>query len=288
MKLPSTAHTSRAWRTHELTADFRRARLPRARSVGMSRRLSVRAGGAASGAPTPLGDLALRMPKLTRRITAVHGALFVRAQSGPLARWFGASILVLETVGRRTGRLRATPLAYLSHGDDLVVVPANAGADLAPAWWLNLQTAGHGVAILDNQRRSVRPRIAADTEHQQLWQRLATVAPIDHYQRRTRRPLPIVVLEPIGIAPAGRSATRTPTAGSRPPRAPTADRACRATPPPASTSAPPSTASLPAQASPFAGLQEQLCDQEARTARPAPSSERSPLTTFLPIERLHR
>jgi deazaflavin-dependent oxidoreductase (nitroreductase family) len=103
---------------------------------------------------------------------------------------------VLETVGRRTRRLRATPLAYLSYGDDLVVVPANAGADLAPAWWLNLQAAGQGVAILDNQRRNVRPRIAAGTEREQLWQRLATVAPIDHYQRRTRRPLPIVVLEP--------------------------------------------------------------------------------------------
>ncbi len=222
----------------------------------MRRLLTATPGGAASGAPTPLGDLALQMPKLTRRITAVHGALFLRAQNGPLARWFGASILVLETVGRRTGRLRATPLAYLSHGDDLVVVPANAGADPAPAWWLNLQAAGQGVAILDNQRQNVRPRIAADAEHQQLWQRLATVAPIDHYQRRTRRPLPIVVLEPTGIARAGRSATRAPTAGGRPPRAATADRARRATPPPAPTSAPPSTALLPA--------------------------------TFLPTERFHR
>jgi F420H(2)-dependent quinone reductase len=164
----------------------------------MSRLVPVLAGGAASGAPTPLGDLALQMPKLTRRITAVHGALFLRRQTGSPARWFGASILVLETVGRRTGRLRATPLVYLSHGDDLVVVPANAGADLAPAWWLNLQAAGQAVAILDNQRRPVRPRIAADTEHRQLWRRLATVAPIDHYQRRTRRPLPIVVLERTG------------------------------------------------------------------------------------------
>ena len=81
----------------------------------MSRLLPATPGGAASGAPTPLGDLALQMPKLTRRITAVHGALFLRAQNGPPARWFGASILVLETVGRRTRRLRATPLAYLSH-----------------------------------------------------------------------------------------------------------------------------------------------------------------------------
>lgn len=153
------------------------------------------ASGAASGAPIPLGDLALRLPHLTRRMTALHRALLLHGQNGPLARWFGASILVLETVGRRTGRLRATPLAYLSHGDDFVVVPANAGADPAPAWWLNLQAAGQGVAILANERRSVRPRIATDSEHLQLWQRVATVAPIDHYQRRTHRPLPIVVLE---------------------------------------------------------------------------------------------
>ncbi len=156
----------------------------------------VRAGGAASGAPTTLGDLALQMPHLTRRMTAAHGAIFLRAQDGPFARWFGASILVLETVGRRTGRLRATPLVYMSHGDDLVVVPANAGADQPPAWWLNLQAAGEGVAILGNRRRSVRPRIAAGTEHERLWQRVAAVAPLDHYQRRTHRPLPLVVLEP--------------------------------------------------------------------------------------------
>jgi len=207
----------------------------------MRRLLPAYATGAASGAPLSLGDLALQLPHLTRRLTALHGALFLRRQNGPLARWFGASILVLETLGRRTGRLRATPLAYLSHGDNLVVVPANAGADLAPAWWLNLQAAGQGVAILGNVRRPVRPRVAADTEHQQLWQRVATVAPIDHYQRRTRRPLPIVVLEPTGTARAGRSATRAP-----------------------------STASLPAQASAFAGL------------------ERSPHAKSVPSARFHR
>ncbi len=103
-------------------------------------------------------------------------------------------------MGRRTGRLRATPPVYLSHGHDLVVVPANAGADVAPAWWLHLQAAGQGVAILGNRRRGVRPRIAAGAEHEQLWRCLATVAPIDYYQRRTRRPLPLVVLEPTGIA----------------------------------------------------------------------------------------
>ena len=151
--------------------------------------------GAARGAPTILGDLALQMPHLTRRMAAGHGTLFQRSPNGLFARWFGASILVLETVGRRTGKPRATPLVYVSHGDDLVVVPANGGAHRAPAWWLNLQAAGQGIAILANQRRNVRPRIADGAEHERLWRRLATVAPIDHYQRRTRRRLPTVVLE---------------------------------------------------------------------------------------------
>lgn len=53
---------------------------------------------------------------------------------------------------------------------------------------------------MGNQRRNVRPRIAAGTEHELLWRRLATVAPIDHYQRRTTRTLPLVVLESTGIS----------------------------------------------------------------------------------------
>jgi F420H(2)-dependent quinone reductase len=178
----------------------------------MSRVMPVHLRGAASGAPTILGDLALQMPHLTRRVTAGHGALFRRAPNGLFARWFGAPILVLETVGRRTGMPRTTPLVYLSHGDDLVVVPANGGAHRAPAWWLNLQSAGQGVAILGNQRRNVTPRIAGGAEHEGLWRRLASVAPIDHYQRRTPRRLPTVVLERIDseqdAIPYGSGSTR--------------------------------------------------------------------------------
>lgn len=152
----------------------------------MRRLLPAYATGASSGAPVPLGDFALKMPRLTRRMTALHGALLLRAQ-GAMARWFGAEILVLETIGRRSGKARLTPLVYVPHGDDLVVVPANAGAARPPAWWLNLQAAGQGVATLGKRRRIVKPRIATGTEHERLWQRVAAVAPLDHYQRRTRK-----------------------------------------------------------------------------------------------------
>jgi F420H(2)-dependent quinone reductase len=153
-----------------------------------------------AGAPTVLGDVARRLPGLTRRLAAAHGALVRRTRGRLFGSWFGAPILVLETRGRRTGRPRTTPLVYLPHGGGFAVVPANAGADRPPAWWLNLQAAGEGHVLLGGRRQRITPSIAEAGEHEPLWQRLAAVAPVDHYQRRSRRALPVVILEPAGAA----------------------------------------------------------------------------------------
>ena len=50
----------------------------------------------------------------------------------------GQPVLLLETVGRRTGRRRTTPVQYLADGEAFVVLASNAGAPRPPAWWLNL------------------------------------------------------------------------------------------------------------------------------------------------------
>ena len=103
-------------------------------------------------------------------------------------------MLILETLGRRSGKRRATPLVYLPHDDGFAVVPANAGAERAPAWWLNLQARREGFVVLGRERSRITPVIAAAAELEMLWGRLRAVAPIDHYQARTRRALPVVIL----------------------------------------------------------------------------------------------
>jgi deazaflavin-dependent oxidoreductase (nitroreductase family) len=148
----------------------------------------------AAGAPEALGDLARCLPGLTRRMSATHAALLLHAQWCIPTRWFGSNVLVLETVGRHSGRPRATPLVYLPHGSDLAVVPANAGADRAPAWWLNLQAAGQGTAVLGSERRLIVPSIVTGAERERLWEQFRSATPLEHYQRRSRRKLPIVVL----------------------------------------------------------------------------------------------
>jgi F420H(2)-dependent quinone reductase len=148
-----------------------------------------------------LAPLALRFPGIIRRFTAAHAVLFLWTRGLLACRWFGAAILVLETVGRRTGKPRAAPIVYLPDGENVVVVAANGGANGPPAWWLNLQAAGNGVAVLGRERRPVRPLEAAGAERERLWRRFAAVSPVDHYQQRTHRCIPVIILAPAAVHP---------------------------------------------------------------------------------------
>lgn len=147
-----------------------------------------------SGAPLALGHVARRAPVATRRMTSVHATVLRHTNGRVATRWFGTRVLVLETVGRRSGRPRSAALVYLPDGDDLVVVPANAGARRPPAWWLNLRAAGEGIAVLGRERRRVRAVEATGAERERLWRRFAARTPVTDYQRHAGRELPVVVL----------------------------------------------------------------------------------------------
>jgi F420H(2)-dependent quinone reductase len=147
-----------------------------------------------AGVPRLLGELTLRVPGLTRRLTRMHATVYLWTGGRLVGRWFGLAILVLETVGRRSGMPRRVPVAYLPDGENLVVVPANGGAHRPPAWWLNLLAAGEATAVLGRERLRVRAYEATGAERERLWQRFAFASPVNHYQRRTSRHLPVVVL----------------------------------------------------------------------------------------------
>jgi F420H(2)-dependent quinone reductase len=129
-----------------------------------------------------------------------HAGLYALSGGRFLPRWFaGAPVMVLETVGRRSGRKRATPVLYLRDGDAFVVLAANAGADRTPAWWLNLREAGAGEVIVGRHRIRVRPRLLTGSERYRVWQAFVAMYPqAEHYTRFTDRELPLIALEPAG------------------------------------------------------------------------------------------
>ncbi len=106
--------------------------------------------------------------------------------------------LLLEHVGRRSGRLFTTPVLYLVDGADLVVVASQGGLPKNPQWFPNLLASPETRVHLRGERdRPVRARVAEGAERAALWPRLVELyADFDRYQSWTEREIPVVVLEP--------------------------------------------------------------------------------------------
>jgi len=140
-----------------------------------------------------------RMRRVSARLTRTHAAI-VRLSGGRIRRSFlftgGMSILVLTTVGRKSGKRRSTPVGYLEHGGGFAVLASNAGNDRSPAWWLNLQADPHAEILANRTRLPVKARRADPREEGRLWEEFARLNPgFDEYRNLTERKIPILVLE---------------------------------------------------------------------------------------------
>ena len=106
-------------------------------------------------------------------------------------------MLLLDHVGAKSGKHRTTPLAYLGDGEDLVLVASKGGSPRHPAWFHNLRANPDTTAQVGSGRRAVRARVATAEERARLWPRVVQMYPgYRHYQRRTEREIPLVILEP--------------------------------------------------------------------------------------------
>jgi len=131
-------------------------------------------------------------------ITVVHRVLY-RATGGRIGAHAGrANMLLLETLGRRSGQRRVTPLLYVEDGERFVVVASNAGDDRNPAWLLNLRKNPEAEIQVGKRRIPVHSREANAAESERLWPKLlSSYTYYRDYRTRTQRHIPIVVLEPV-------------------------------------------------------------------------------------------
>ena len=108
-----------------------------------------------------------------------------------------APVLLLTTVGRRSGQPRTAPVVYLADGERLIVIGSNAGHERAPAWSLNLEANPLAEVELRSERRQVRARVAEGEERAQLWRKVNEMyGGFDEYSARTTRDIRLFVLEP--------------------------------------------------------------------------------------------
>ncbi len=138
--------------------------------------------------PTPLG---------LRIASRLHVFLY-RASGGRIGgRMRGMELLLLTTVGRKTGKRRTTPLLYGRDGDNLVVVASKGGAPEHPFWYGNLRAQPDVEVQVGRETRAVRARDATAEERPRLWTMMVGHwKDYERYQQRTTREIPVVVLEP--------------------------------------------------------------------------------------------
>ena len=130
-------------------------------------------------------------------LTGFHAAVYKLTGGRIGGKSQGAPVLLLDHVGRRSGKQRTNPLICTEDGRDLIVIASKGGIDRHPAWYLNLKANPETSVNWRGENRRVRARDATDSERDRLWAKMVEVyAPYDAYQRRTERRIPVVVLEP--------------------------------------------------------------------------------------------
>ena len=111
----------------------------------------------------------------------------------------GKPVIVLTSVGAKTGKLRKTPLMRVEHDGEYAVVASLGGAPKHPVWYYNL-TANPRVELQDGPvKKDYRAREVHGEEYAAWFERAVAAWPdYAEYQKKTTRTMPIFVLAPLG------------------------------------------------------------------------------------------
>lgn len=140
-----------------------------------------------SGTPTGLSRWVQRKmnARTTRKIRGGRGTMM------------GMDVLVLNTVGRRSGEPRETPLAWFADGDDAWLVVASGGGGRHPDWHANLMAHPDraSIALPGGEIVPVTPQRLDGADREHAWQRITAAQPrYGKYQAKSEREYPVVRL----------------------------------------------------------------------------------------------
>lgn len=133
-----------------------------------------------------------------RRVSSIHRWLYRATRGrGPVGHALGVPMILLTTMGCRTGEARTNPLVAVPDGDDWLVVGSNGGRERAPGWVHNLRASPRATATYREDSAEVLARETAGEERDRRWEQVVAAYPgYAEYARITSRPIPVFVLEP--------------------------------------------------------------------------------------------
>lgn len=109
-----------------------------------------------------------------------------------------APVLLLTSIGRKSGEPRTAPVLYMPDGDRFIVIGTNAGNPRPPAWSLNLVANPEAEVQVGRRRIPVTARVAEGNERETLWRRMNDewYEGFDTYAAKLTREIRVFILEP--------------------------------------------------------------------------------------------
>jgi deazaflavin-dependent oxidoreductase (nitroreductase family) len=122
-----------------------------------------------------------------------------RANGGKVGGYFeGRPMMILTSIGAKSGKQRVHPLVYTTDGDDYVIIASKGGADTNPDWYHNLLANPVATVEVGTERFQVRSRLTAGAERRRLYDAQSALMPgFAEYEQKTTREIPLFVLSRI-------------------------------------------------------------------------------------------
>ena len=118
-----------------------------------------------------------------------------RANGGTVGH-FGNALLLLHSIGAKSGQERVNPVAYQALESGWAVFASKAGAPTNPDWYHNVVAHPDATIEIGAETIAVRARVAEGGERAAIWDKQKTLMPgFADYEQKTDRAIPVVVLE---------------------------------------------------------------------------------------------
>ncbi len=119
-----------------------------------------------------------------------------RANSGKVGgRFADRTLLLLHTIGAKSGQERVNPVAYIKDGDRYVIIASKGGAPTNPDWYYNILAHPLVTVEVGTERFQARAEVPPEPERARLYNKMVEVNPgFADYQKKTTRVIPVITL----------------------------------------------------------------------------------------------
>ncbi len=109
----------------------------------------------------------------------------------------GVKVLLLTTIGRKSGKTRTVPLGFFERQGGYLIVGSNNGQPTHPSWYHNIESKPEIAVKVSRKIIPVTAEVLTGEARTQAWQQVTAAAPgYANYEKKTKREIPLVLLRP--------------------------------------------------------------------------------------------